>query len=170
MSLFINLFVLLANLIAFFAIYHSFGKRMKKDKKIKTTLIIIGAMYIITLIVYLLSGIGVEKVQKNESFRTYLMMVFVPVNIIIIIPYSVYSFMQTQEKKISKEKLNKRLLIVEIVAIVILIIEFFYFRSSQKNLKELSDELSYNEVIVENNMQNNIIEENNVEINDINIE
>lgn len=155
MEVFINLFALIANIVAFLAIYNSFGKKTKKENRIKTTLIIIGAMYIITLIVYFLSGIGIEKIKNSEAIRNYLMMVFVPVNLIIIIPYSVYSFIKKQNKKISKEELNKKLLIIEIVAIIILILEFFYFRSVQKNMKKVSETT---ENIIENTEEN--IEEN----------
>ena len=181
MNLFINLFALIANLVAFFAIYHSFGKKMVKENKIKITLIIIGAMYLITLVIYFLSGIGIEKVSNSVALRNYLMMAFVPINLIVIIPFSIYSFMQTQNKKIDKQILNKRLLIVEIVAIVILIVEFFYFRNVQKNNKRLADEaqnLANNKEVVvniedsnieENNTENNNIKNNNIE-NDNNTE
>ena len=159
MNLFIILFILIANVVAYLLIFHSFGKEMDNNKKIKSTLMIIGGMYIITLIIYFLSGLGVEKVNNSEILRNYLMMAFVPVNLIIIIPYSVYSFMKAKKGNLSKQLLNKRLLVVEIVAIVIFIIEFFYFRTSQKNMKRLADEaknLINNQEVTQKQEQNTI--------------
>ena len=168
MNLFIILLILIANVVAYFLIFHSLGKEMESDKRIKTALIIIGAMYLITLVIYYLSGIGIGKFEKSESFRNYLMMAFVPVNLIIIVPYSIHSFMKTKKGKLNKKILNQRLLVIEIIALLILIIEFFYFRSAQKNMKKMAEEAqnaTKNQETVEKNEEKNNNEINNTEIN-----
>ena len=51
-SLVLLLFTLIANIVAVLLVYHSYGKKTDKNNKLRYTLIIIGAMYIATLIIY----------------------------------------------------------------------------------------------------------------------
>ena len=164
MNLFIILFILVANIVACLLTFHSFGKEMENSKKIKSTLMIIGAMYILTLILYFISGLGVEKVKNGEVYRNYLMMAFVPVNLIIIIPYSINSIMKAKKGNLDKQILNKRLVTIEMIAVFIFVAEFLYFRGSQKNMQRLAEEA--------NNMANSqsIVSENLVENTDANVE
>ncbi len=180
MDWFIILFMLFANIVAALLIYHSFGKDMDNEKKIKYSLIIIGGLYIITLVIYLLSGIGVGKIENAETARSYLMMAFVPINAIIIIPFTIFSCMKTKRKEITVKQLNSRLLIVEVVAVLLIIVEFIYFRNYQKGLKEITDIVqnstqatSENTEIVENtenieNVENKEnTEDNNTVVNEV---
>lgn len=172
-SLVLLIFTLIANIVAVLLVYHSYGKKADKNDKIKNTLIIIGAMYIATLVIYYLSGIGIGKFNNASNLRTYMMMAFVPINVILLIPFSIYSFLQAKEKKITKQILNKRLFIVEIAALVIIVIEFITFRSLQSNMKKTSDKIAQNEIaentaVVENTIvEENAIEENTVKQNEI---
>lgn len=170
-DLLINLLVLLANVVAAVLIFHSFGKDTDKNKKITYTLIIVGAMYIVTLVIYFLSGIGIKKAVNTDTYRMYMMMAFVPVNLMILIPFTIYSCMETKRKKLKMKNLNNRLLIIEIVAIILIIGEFIYFRNAQKNLKRMQDEainstannVSQNEILneyMENYVNNTALNEN----------
>lgn len=181
MNWFIILFMLFANIVAAVLIYHSFGKGMDNEKKIKYSLIIVGGLYIITLVIYLLSGIGVGKIENAETARSYLMMAFVPINAIIIIPFTIYSCMKTKRKEITVKQLNKRLVMVEIVAVILIIVEFIYFRSYQKGLKEISDFVQNSTQVTnteitntideqENTVSENSIGEDNTDVNSLAIE
>lgn len=137
----ITAFMLLANIVAALLVYHSFGRDTDNNKKIMYSLIIIGGMYIVTLAIYFFSGIGVGKIENAETMRSYMMMAFVPVNTIVLIPFVIYSCMEAKRKKIKMKQLNQRLVIIEIIAIIIIIGEFIYFRNTQKNMKTLYDQL-----------------------------
>lgn len=165
-NLFLMVFIIIANVIAALTVYHSYGKKIEKNNRIKYTLIIIGALYIATLIIYDLSGLGVKSVNNASKMKAYMMMTFVPINVLILIPFSIYSFMQEKAKKISKQILNKRLVLVEIIAIVIIISEFITFRGFHKNMRDIADKIEQNAIVenesVENEIDENVINENYV--------
>lgn len=163
----ITLFIGLANIIALVLVYYAFEKEDEKGKRLMKTMIAVGVMYIIALIVYGLSSIGLEKNSTLNTAKTMYIMAIVPVNTIIIEPILLRSYRKMQSGVISMDKLNKRAIIVGIMAIIICISEFFYFRNAQKNIIEMckaQNELKatnntiqneYNEEINTNNSINN---------------
>ena len=60
-KLFILLFILVANIVSILLIYHSFDKNIEKTKRLLYTMIAMGVVYIIVLIVYFFSSIGIDK-------------------------------------------------------------------------------------------------------------
>ena len=66
MNTVIILFILIANIVAILLTYYSFSKDFEKSKKLFYTMISMGVIYIITLIVYLLSTIGIAKEVKGN--------------------------------------------------------------------------------------------------------
>ena len=67
MNTVIILFILIANIVAILLTYYSFSKDFEKSKKLFYTMISMGVIYIITLIVYLLSTIGIAKEVAKSS-------------------------------------------------------------------------------------------------------
>lgn len=94
----ITLFIMAANVIAILLVYFSLEKDMNKQKKIITIMASIGSVYIITLVVYLLSSIGVEKISAAEKVRNAIIMAFVPVNVILFLPFLICSFKKCRIK------------------------------------------------------------------------
>lgn len=150
-NIIINLFILAANVVSILLIYHSFDKNIEKTKKLLYTMISMGVVYIIVLITYFFSSIGLSKevTQKSQDMITF---TFVPVNAIIIVPFLLRSFNQRKNKDITTEQLNKRTIIVAILAIVIVVGEFFYFRSIEKGIIDIANQ---KQDVVTNDVENN---------------
>ena len=137
----IYIFLILANIVAMAATYFSFGKRLSNDKKMMYSMITIGIIYIITLIVYFFSSIGIQNDKVSQSSRNMVTFSFVPVNTIILLPFLIHSFTKAKDKEIKTESLNKRVAIVAIIAVILIITEFFYFRNIQNNIIELGEQM-----------------------------
>ena len=138
----ISIFIFVANIIAIVSTYFSFGKKLGKDKKMMYTMIAIGVIYILTLIVYLLSSIGVNNSNVTSASREMITFTFVPVNTIILLPFLIRSFEKAKNKEIKTAKLNQRVIIVVIIAVILMITEFFYFRNIQKNIIDYGAQVS----------------------------
>ena len=126
-KLFILLFILVANIVSILLIYHSFDKNIEKTKRLLYTMIAMGVVYIIVLIVYFFSSIGIDKRIATQAKQT-IVFTFVPVNSIIVIPFMLRSFNKRKDREITGEQLNKRAVVMFIIAVVIVVSEFFYFR------------------------------------------
>ena len=162
----ITLFIMAANVIAILLVYFSLEKNMNKQKKIITIMASIGSVYIITLVVYLLSSIGVEKISAAETVRNAIIMAFVPVNVILFLPFLICSFKKMQSKIITMDSLNRRVIAVAILAVIVLIAEGSYFRNYQKKLKELERNVSSNQEAQAENLTN---ETNEQDINGVHL-
>ena len=135
-DIFITVFILLANLVSIFLTYKSFDKNMEKNKRLLYTMISFGVMYILVLIVYFFSSIGIDK-TASDTARSMITFTFVPVNAIIILPFLIRSFFRKRNNEISIEQLNTRAVIVLIIAVLILFGEFFYFKKIQNGIVDL---------------------------------
>ena len=149
MNNFILIFAIFANIIGVLLTYYSFGKD-DKQKRLMNTLIAIGAMYILVLVVYFFSSLGIEKVSVSSQAKTMLTLAFVPVNSILFLPFIIRTKRKVEEKQLTQNALNIRTAIIIVLAIIVIIYEFFYFRNFQKNLVELQQKA--NNTIVENNV------------------
>ena len=79
-----------------------------------------------------------------------LTLAFVPVNSILFLPFIIRTKRKVEEKQLTQNALNIRTAIIIVLAIIVIIYEFFYFRNFQKNLVELQQKA--NNTIVENNV------------------
>lgn len=141
----IFLFIVIANAIAIMFSYHSFDKNIEKNKRVMYTMISVGIMYIVTLITYFFSSIGIEKEVAQKS-KDMIIFSFVPVNTIIIIPFIVSSFYKKKKGIITLEQLNTRTIIMIVITIVLLIGEFFYFRNIEKGIMNIANQKQNAEV------------------------
>lgn len=167
-SSFITLFILIANIVAVTLLYRSFDKGLEKNKKVFYTMLCFGAMYIVILIVYFLSSIGLSK-DATENAKNMITFTFVPVNLIILLPILIRSFYKKKNKKISTQQLNTRTISVLIVAVILLVGEFFYFRDIQKGIIKIVEQKQndQSDAIEQNVIEGNDIENSNIESNDI---
>lgn len=183
-NIIIFLFILIANVVSILLIYHSFDKNIEKTKRFLYAMISMGLMYIVVLIIYFFSSIGLPKetVQKSKDMITF---TFVPVNSIILVPFLLRSFYKRKRNEITTEQLNRRAIITAIVGIVLIIGEFFYFKnieegivnivnqkqSEQNAIAENVEKYEEENDISNNTMLNNLIEnkelENSIPDNDI---
>lgn len=161
----IMIFIGVANIVAILLVYYSFGKEMEKQKKIINTMVTIGVIYIIALITYNLSSIGLEKNVVSNTAKMALLMVMVPVDTILFAPILIRSYMKKKSGEIELDKLNKIAITIGIIALIIMIFEFFYFRNFQKDIIDMKNKIQSNNVT-----SNEIVNEvkNNEQINSIN--
>lgn len=138
-KLFILLFILVANIVSILLIYHSFDKNIEKTKRLLYTMIAMGVVYIIVLIVYFFSSIEIDKRIATQAKQT-IVFTFVPVNSIIVIPFMLRSFNKRKDREITGEQLNKRAVVMFIIAVVIVVSEFFYFRNIEKGIGRIIEQ------------------------------
>lgn len=183
MNIFIMLALLLANGIAITLIYQ-FVKKLPKMNKIIFIVASFAIVYLLVSVIYWISGFGIEK-NINEAAKDFIIFAFVPVNVIIFIPFIANKYNKLMLKKIKKEDFIKTIVIVSILALIVLTIECLYFKGMKKNIKQLNEtvtkqtqqnedkqsELSTNKIenttinsIIENEQTNSI---KNEKINDI---
>ena len=164
MEIFITLFILVANVVGLLLVYHSFDNRIAKNKKLMYTMICFGIMYIITLITYFFSSLGIDNKSVSNSSKDMITFTFVPINTIIILPILIRAFNNRKINKISINQLNRISMLIIIITIILIILEFFCFRNIQKGIIDIfndkQNEMNLNTQI-ENNQMNSNIEQNN---------
>lgn len=139
-NLLITLFILVANVVGLLLVYHSFDKRIDKNKKLMYTMIAFGIMYILTLIIYFFSSLGINNENVSESSRNLITFTFVPINTIVLLPILIRSFNNKKTNKITMEQLNRTTILMIIIAIALIIIEFFSFKNIQKGIIQIFNE------------------------------
>lgn len=134
MILFIYMCILALNLVAIFLTYHFLGKEI--DKKTKGIFIIVGiaVIYMLVSFVYWISTKDIE-LGINDSFgKNLITFTFVPVDAIFILPYLASSYKNLQAGRLKAEPFRNRCILLAIILIVLLIIEFFYFKDIQTGI------------------------------------
>ncbi|MFR4412048.1 MAG: hypothetical protein ACLT5B_01555 [Clostridia bacterium] len=133
-------------------------------------MIAMGVVYIIVLIVYFFSSIGIDKRIATQAKQT-IVFTFVPVNSIIVIPFMLRSFNKRKDREITGEQLNKRAVVMFIIAVVIVVSEFFYFRNIEKGIGRIIEQqeaasntvnTTVENLTVENKISNNAVVENSI--------
>ena len=132
MDLFIIIATIVANVVAILLTYF-FIKPLEKKDKIIFIAIAVAINYVVVSAIFALSSIGIDEkvVNAAKSFITYM---FVPVNMIVIMPLFANTYCKLKQKDIKKDSLQKRLLILVVLAIVLIVFEVFYFRNLQVNI------------------------------------
>lgn len=140
MNIYITLAILFVNAIAITLVYQ-FIKRLPKMEKI----IFIGAsfaiMYVLVSISYWISSFGIEE-TVNEALKSFIIYIFVPVNVIILIPFVARKYYKWRQNETDKESLIKRVIIVSIVGVIILAVQTIYFKQIKKNIEAMKPVIS----------------------------
>ena len=161
-NLVLTIFILLANIVAILLVYYSFDKKIEKSKRLMYTMIAVGVMYILILIVYFFSSIGIGNKEVTKNAKSMITFTFVPVNTIIILPNLIRGYNKRKNNEISQEKLNRRTTLMIIVTVIVLVTEFFYFRNIQTGIINVYNEMqnaATNSANEQKNIENlNIIE------------
>ena len=162
MDIWMMLAMLAVNAIALFIIYQ-FVKKMSKMNKIIFIALSFAVNYMLVSFVCMLSAWGMEETIIEQS-KTYLTYVFVPVNIILSIPFLVTSYQKYKDKKLKPEKFVKRGIAVGIFMVIVLVIEYFYFQSVFENIIDISENVQ-NGNQIDTNVQANETITNEIENN-----
>lgn len=165
MELFLTLFILVANVVGLLLVYHSFDKRIDKNKKLMYTMICFGVMYILTLIIYFFSSLGINNENVSESSRNLITFTFVPINTMVLLPILIRSFNNRKVNKITTRQLNRTAMTMIVVAIILIVIEFFSFRSIQKGIIQIFNERQNeaNDQLINMQQETNIQTNNEIE-------
>lgn len=160
MNIYLMIAMILANIIAIGLVYQ-FIKKLPKKEIIIFLGISVGTVYIIISLVYWLSGFGIDKTihEGCKNFVTYL---FVPINMILFVPYLASRYDKLKQGKIRQEDLKKKAILIGVLLVIVLIGEYFYFTNIQKNVTSMNEEASKsypNEVQTKEENQNEMPEE-----------
>ncbi|MCI8362505.1 MAG: hypothetical protein HFJ41_05190 [Clostridia bacterium] len=136
MNIFITLAILLANAIAITLVYQ-FVKGLPKMEKIIFIGVSFAIMYVLVSISYWISGFGIRE-NVNEALKNFIIYIFVPVNIIILIPFVARKYYKWRQNEIGKESLITRIIIVSIIGVLILAVETIYIKEIKKDIDELA--------------------------------
>lgn len=163
MNIYIMIAILLINIISI-AIVYQFIKKMPKKEKVIFIAISIAIMYILISIIYWISGFGIDD-KVHEVSKNFVLYLFVPVNVILFIPYFASQYMKLKTKNIKVQKFANKLSILLLLLLVVLIIECLYFKNIQKNIITIKETQDQNTTMNETN--NNEVENKNEIINEI---
>ena len=168
MNIYLMIAILLANIIAI-AIVYQFIKKIEKKEKLIFIAISVALMYILISIVYWFSGFGIDE-KVHETSKSFVVYLFVPVNVILFIPYFASQYMKLKLKQIKIEKFANKLSTLLVLLIVVLVAEYFYFRNIQENIKTMNDTQNVTQntqVETQNEITSNEIENQNIIQNEI---
>lgn len=134
MLAFIYIFILILNAVSILLMYHFLGKEL--DKKTKWIFIIIGTaiVYMLTSIIYWLGTMNIDLGVDSNLGKNLLVFTFVPVNAIIAMPFLASSFKYFQNGRLQARPFRNRCILVGVILLIILIIEFFYFKDIQTGI------------------------------------
>lgn len=132
MNIFIMLAIVATNAIAIALIYQ-FVKRLPKMDKLVFIAGSVAMIYVIVSIVYWISGFGIDQ-KVHETAKSFITYTFVPVNVILLVPFVATKYNKLKNNEIGRDDFFKRLAIVGIVAVIILIVEYNYFKGMQLNM------------------------------------
>lgn len=168
MNIYLMIAILLANIIAI-AIVYQFIKKIEKKEKLIFIAISVALMYILISIVYWFSGFGIDE-KVHETSKSFVVYLFVPVNVILFIPYFASQYMKLKLKQIKIEKFANKLSTLLVLLIVVLVAEYFYFRNIQENIKTMNDTQNVTQntqIETQNEIISNEIENQNIIQNEI---
>ena len=134
MIVFIYLCILLLNLVAIFTTYRFLGEDFEKKEKSIFLIIGIAIMYMIVSLVYWLSTRGVNLETNNEMGKNFIIFTFVPINSMLVLPFLASSYKNFKQGKLKKQSIKNRIILVCVILIIVLILEFFYFKDIQNSI------------------------------------
>lgn len=163
MNIFIMLAIVATNAIAIALIYQ-FVKKLPKMDKLVFIAGSVAMIYVIVSIVYWISGFGIDP-KVHEAAKSFITYTFVPVNVILLVPFVATKYNKLKNNEIGRDDFFKRLAIVGIVAVIILIVEYNYFKGMQLNMiqtiESRNNANSANEIVNEQDA-NSIVNETTV--------
>ncbi len=116
---------------------------IEKTKKIEYIIVGFIVVYIITIIIYQISKIGIsyENREIMKAIQNILVLVFSIVNGYILLPYIFKKIVQIQNDEIDDKKFKKSIVILIAVIIILTIIESNYLANAQNETLQIIDRL-----------------------------
>lgn len=149
--------ILMVNIVAI-AIVYAFIRKLPKKDILLFIAISVAIIYILVSVIYWFSGFGIDS-KVHENSKNFVVYLFVPINVILFIPYIAAKYYKLRKKQINRvEFINKVTKMIGIL-LIILIIEFFYFKNIQNNITDIVNGMSQNTT---ENVSSNEIEKNEI--------
>ena len=125
-------------LIVFYIIWSWKSTKEFPSYFVRASYVAVGTLFItiITLVLFQISKIGVEypKQEIVGEVRKIVLLIFVPVNGLIVLTQSAGIFTQVKNDIISKSQLNNRIKIWSVIYVIMILFECFYFKSIQNGI------------------------------------
>lgn len=134
MIIFIYLCILLLNVAAVFMIYKFLGPDIEKKEKLIFVVIGIAILYVAVTLTYWLSTKSINMNEYGDLGKNFITFTFVPVNSFIALPFLANSYKRLKEDKIKMEHFRNRCILFGLILVIILTIEFFYFKNIQMGI------------------------------------
>lgn len=134
MIAFIYIGILILNIVAILLTYKVLGKDM--DKKSKGIFIAVGiaVIYLLVSFVYWLGTKDIDLGVNSETGKNLITFTFVPVNAIIMMPFLASSYRNWKDGMLKNEPFRNRCILMGFILLIVLIIEFFYFKDIQNGI------------------------------------
>ena len=115
--------------------WNSLGSIEKQDK-IKYIIVGLILTYIMTIIIYSISKIGIQYESKEtmKIIRVIFQLLFTIVNGYILLPYTFKKIEQIKNNTIKEEKIKKSIIIILIIIVLIFIFESMYLGNMQQEI------------------------------------
>lgn len=130
-----SLIVIILLLVLFGWTWHSLGN-IEKPKKVICIIVGILIVYIITLIIYNISKIGItyENKETMKLIQNVFVALFTIINAYIILPYVFKKLEKINNDEIEKEQLKKSILVLVIIILILGIFESLYLGNIQQGI------------------------------------
>ena len=134
MILFIYICILVLNILAIFFTYRFLGEDSEKKEKWIFIIVGVAVMYMLVTAVYWLSTKDINLGEGASIAKNLITFAFVPVNAIVILPPLARAYNYAKIGKLGKDKLKNRAILLAVILLIILIIEYIYFKNIQTGI------------------------------------
>ena len=128
-------------LFVFFIVFAWNSTREFETPVMRISFLGVGTLFItiITLLIFQISKIGVTypKEEMIGEVRKIVLLMFIPINGLIVLTQSASSFAQIKSGIVTKKKMNKRIKILAIIFAILIILECIYFKNIQNGIINL---------------------------------
>ena len=134
MVIFIYLCILLLNIVAIFMTYKFLGEDLEKKEKSIFIIVGVAIMYMLVSLIYWLSTKNINLGATNEMGKNFIIFTFVPINSMLVLPFLASSYKYFKQGRLKTQNFKNRIILISVILIIVLILEFFYFKDIQNSI------------------------------------
>lgn len=134
MVIFIYLCILILNVVAVFMTYKFLGEDFEQKQKLTFIVVGIAIMYMLVSLIYWLSTKNIDLGTTNEMGKNFIIFTFVPINSMLVLPFLASSYKYFKQGRLKKQNFKNRIILLCVILIIVLILEFFYFKDIQNSI------------------------------------
>lgn len=134
MVIFIYLCILILNVVAVFMTYKFLGEDFEQKQKLTFIVVGIAIMYMLVSLIYWLSTKNMDLGTTNEMGKNFIVFTFVPINSMIVLPFLASSYKYFKQGRLKTQNFKNRIILIAVILIIVLVLEFFYFKDIQNSI------------------------------------